>query len=85
MYFILFKILYVYMCLCICWCHQEPEKGIGSPEAVVLGTCELPDMGARIWATILYKSNKCAYPSSHIAIPVYLIINREMNFSWLST
>lgn len=41
----------------MCRCLWRPEWGVGSPEAVVIGGCEPPDVaGSQTW--ILWKSSK---------------------------
>lgn len=33
-------------CVCKCRCPQTPKEGTGFPEAIVIGNCELSNVGA---------------------------------------
>lgn len=38
----------------------EALRGIGSPEDVVTGVCEMLEMDAENWTLVLCKGNKCS-------------------------
>lgn len=72
----LFKIYFYYLkmtcvslwvwgtCICECMCQQSTEEGVGTPKAVVIGSCELPGVCAgtrlRFFARTLYILNRWA-------------------------
>lgn len=54
----------MYVCLCVCVCAivsavpAEASRGSLIPAAGVVGSCELPDMGAGSRTLVLCKSSK---------------------------
>ena len=46
--------------MCMCKCVSEPDEGIVSPGAGVIGGCELLNMGDRNQTQALWKSIKCS-------------------------
>ena len=45
-----------HMCATCMQCPWRPEEGIR-----VIGSCEVPDVGARNWTGVLCKSNECPF------------------------
>jgi hypothetical protein len=57
------------MCMCECICQQSPEEGVGSPEAVVIGSCELPGVCAENQTQVLCKNTMYFKPLRHLSRP----------------
>lgn len=68
---IILKTCFIFICVCVSVCvnvcmpqecrhPRKLEVKIGSPGARVTGGYELPDMGARNGAPVLWKGNGCS-------------------------
>lgn len=50
-------------------CQQSPEEGVGSPEAAVIGSCELPGVCSENQTQVLCKDTIHFKPLSYLSSP----------------
>lgn len=57
--------IYVWVCAHACRCPRNSVENTRSPGARVVGACELPHMGARNQARVVYGSRAATHPPTY--------------------